>query len=348
VIGPQGEPLTPHIRVEVERGKASIVQQRPPVLSALVGTSVDAALRLVPTLLPVCGQAQGVAARRAVAAAAGRSGEPANVGRRLWREQALAAAWRCCVDWADLLGEARGMEELSAIYRSPDDSTCAASLAGLVPGLGELHALDQLLDWCRAGGCLPARVVRRALRCERPLGAARCVAGSELTDIARQVFRSAAFDPLSPWPSALEVGPLAMARDPLILELQENLGATIAARFLAQVLDMRRISTTLSSPSADDRETNTWPAGDGTGIGRAITARGPVYHRVSLQGEALDMVADWRVLAPTDWHFSAHGPVLAGLSALEDPQDMRLLVTAYDPCTAWSLHGDAGEGRDSA
>jgi hypothetical protein len=39
---------------------------------------------------------------------------------------------------------------------------------------------------------------------------------------------------------------------------------------------------------------------------------------------------------------------MAGLSALEDPQDMRLLVTAYDPCTAWSLHGDAGEGGNHA
>ena len=344
MAGSQGEPLTPHIRVEVQRGNVAIVQQRPPVLSALVGTSVDSALRLVPTLLPVCGQAQGVAARRAVAAAVGRSGQPANVERLLWREQALAAAWRCCVDWADLLGEARGMEELSAIYRSPDDSACAAALASLAPGLVELHTLDQLLDWARAGGCLPARVVQRALRCERPLGAARCVAGGELTDITRQVFSSPDFDPLAPWHDSLEVGPLAMARDPLTEELQAEMGASIAARLLAQVLDMRTICTALLSSQARAPETNAWPAGNGTGIGRAITARGPVYHQVSLQDEAPDIVADWRVLAPTDWHFSAHGPVLVGLSALEDPADMRLLITAYDPCTAWSLRGDGVEG----
>jgi hypothetical protein len=55
---------------------------------------------------------------------------------------------------------------------------------------------------------------------------------------------------------------------------------------------------------------------------------------------AADTVVDWRVLAPTDWHFGRHGPVTRELSALEAPTrgQVALVVASYDPCAPWTLH----------
>ncbi len=76
------------------------------------------------------------------------------------------------------------------------------------------------------------------------------------------------------------------------------------------------------------------------GIGSAMTARGPVFHRICL-GEA-DTVVDWRVLAPTDWHFAPGGPAARELGELGTPTAMRLLIASYDPCAPWTLHTDQG------
>jgi hypothetical protein len=333
------EPAAPHIRIEVDRGEVTIRQQRPAVLSSLVGKPVAAALPLVSALLPVCGQAQSVAAGRAVAAARRTAAaEGAGQARRLLREQAFAAAWRNCVDWPDLLGEERTMADLGAVHRAGQDATRAAALARLAPGLAEVRTLDQLLAWVAAGGCVGARVAQLALGTGRPLAAVRCLAGAPLCAIAAQALGREPFDPLQPWDGPVDVGSLAMARDPLVAVVQEQLGTTILARLLAQLLDTRFICGALADTGAEmEAPADSWRIAERTGIGRAITARGPVFHRITLAADGACSVADWRVLAPTDWHFSAAGPVAGGLRGMEDAQAMRLLVASYDPCAPWSL-----------
>jgi Ni,Fe-hydrogenase I large subunit len=135
-----------------------------------------------------------------------------------------------------------------------------------------------------------------------------------------------------------------MARDPLVIRLQEELGATILARRLAQVLELRVIARALAGGAGKTGcMASGWPAGAGVGMGRAVTARGPVYHRVRLAADR-DTVADWRVLAPTDWHFSPTGPVARALPAMRDPAAIRALVGAFDPCAPWALQPPAGGG----
>jgi hypothetical protein len=143
------------------------------------------------------------------------------------------------------------------------------------------------------------------------------------------------------------------------------MGSTVASRLLAQLLDMRAIIETLARDPDDAPcpQADAWsPAataevagggngaingGEGSaglyGTGSAITARGPVFHRVVLAPGG-DTVADWRVLAPTDWHFGPRGPVAAGLAAMKEPTPRRvaLLVASYDPCAPWALHPMAG------
>ena len=79
---------------------------------------------------------------------------------------------------------------------------------------------------------------------------------------------------------------------------------------------------------------------EGVGLGRAVTDRGPVFHRVALDSEG--SVKNWRVLAPTDWHFAPGGPldIEANRRSLR-PEQLKLLVLGFDPCAPWSLREEA-------
>ena len=94
--------------IDIRPGESGldIVQHRPTVTGLLTGMPLAEALERIPTLLPICGNAQGIAAERAAAAARGEA-EPDSDGhrQRLNREQALAAAWRLTIDWPRLWGQ---------------------------------------------------------------------------------------------------------------------------------------------------------------------------------------------------------------------------------------------------
>ena len=87
--------LDPAIEIELAGGRVQVRQNRPQVTQSLRGMPVSEALRIVPSLLPVCGVAQAIAASRASSAARRQEPSPdqrANQASALWREQALAAA----------------------------------------------------------------------------------------------------------------------------------------------------------------------------------------------------------------------------------------------------------------
>jgi hypothetical protein len=349
MTSPSAETLAPHIDIAVRDGEAVITQQRPALVSSLVGMSVSRAMAFIPTLLPICGQAQSLAAQRAVAAARGESEVNAERQAQPWREQAFAAAWRLSIDWPERLGEAHRMDALGRVHRAPDDVVRAAALAQTIPGLDAVQSLDQLLDWVRASNCVAAGVARRALDVGGPLSGVECLGEDALATLASEALAAEDFNALDPVDGALEVGPLAMARDPLVAQLQAELGTTLLARVLAQILDTRFICRALDAAAgAAEPETNAWSAAGGVGVGRAITSRGPVFHRVCLDGGADRAVLDWRVLAPTDWHFAAGGPVALALPQMDGEEAMKLLVTSYDPCAPWSLHTGPGEGSGRA
>lgn len=342
MTGSAADPITPHIRIEICPDRVRVVQHRPALASSLAGMSASAALQLVPVLLPVCGRAQLVGARRAVAAATGDitvAEDAAVVEQQLWREQAFAAAWRYCIDWPELLGESRNMAELAAVRGAADDVTRGQALAQMISGLEAVQSVSQLLMWAQTGNCIAARVARRALDTGDMQSDDCCRHRDDLEELARVAFERQPFDPLAPSDQAIEVGPLAMGRDPLVAALQDRTGSGVAARVLAQLLDTRAICRRLAEiPGVSaDTTANAWLLGKGIGMGRAMTSRGPVFHRVSLQDDAGDRVLDWRVIAPTDWHFAPLGPVVNGLKHMHNAEQMRLLVASFDPCAPCSL-----------
>lgn len=345
----------PRIEIHHSAGGIDIRQQRPAITRALAGLPPAVALQRIPTLLPICGGAQAAAAALALAAARGEPEEAvAGSSASQWREQALACGWRLCVDWPDLLGEPRQMTALKQLHQSPDEKTCATALGGMVSGLEAVHTLDGLLGWVKASDCLAAAVIRRTEQQAGSWARTRSSVSLEAAGLRPRACSALAaepFDPGDPADSPLEVGPLAMARDPLTEELCETMGSSVVSRLLAQLLDARFLVGVML-----DREGEQQPAGRGpgawsctrsdvarSGIGCVVTSRGPVFHQVRLvaaEDTGGDSVADWRVLAPTDWHFGRRGPVALELAKLEVPtrEQVALVVASYDPCAPWTLH----------
>jgi hypothetical protein len=88
------------------------------------------------------------------------------------------------------------------------------------------------------------------------------------------------------------------------------------------------------------------------GIGRALveTARGLLMHEIVLDG---DTVADYFIVAPTEWNFHPQGPLAGWLLGREGQRSrgaaqpgVALARGALDPCVRWELEGyEAWPGR---
>ena len=331
--------------IDIRYGEAGmeIAQHRPAVTGLLSGMTLAEALQRIPILLPICGNAQGIAATRAAAAALGDPEQHSDEHRRrLNREQALAAAWRLAIDWPLLCDHPPEMTGLKAVQQSEDPADVAGALLAFLPGLDQVRDMDALGDWIRTSACLGAVVVREAMELESAFASGDpCVlcADEPLVARTRDAFGAEPFDPLAPVGAGIEVGPLAMSRHPLIAQLDagDRFGK-LSSRLVAQLLDTLAIAGALVDDQPDETE-EAWNESPGIGIGRAMTARGPVFHRVHLAPEDSRRVREWRVLAPTDWHFARSGPLLReGTSAsCRQERGLELLVAGFDPCAPWTL-----------
>jgi len=234
---------------------------RPDVAAALAGKPADEAVALVPLIYSLCGQAQGIAARAALAAARG-GAMAAHVDPRAAAEAAREHGWKLLVDWPKALGLAA-------------DEAMFIRVAKAVPGAAadlsaELHA--------------------------HPLFAA--MAGVMATD---------GID--AEW-----VARIAARRDALeaLLSGGTTPAGTVAAESLAQ----------------------------GRGRATVETARGELLHEITLDPEASERIAAYRIVAPTDRLFAATGPLpgwLVGVEKVGASGTATRAVLALDPCVPWEL-----------
>lgn len=79
-------------------GAATVACERPAVARLLRGKPAEQAVALVPLIYSLCGKAQGIAARAALAAARGQAAAP-HVDAEAWAEAAREHAWKLFVDW---------------------------------------------------------------------------------------------------------------------------------------------------------------------------------------------------------------------------------------------------------
>lgn len=154
-----------------------------------------------------------------------------------------------------------------------------------------------------------------------------------------------------------ETGALARMRaDGLVQSVVDRHGCGLLARLVARLCEAGRLidgllrGTPAVSPGTETVASVSPAPGWGAGI--VQSARGLLIHALRLDGGT---VADFRIMAPTEWNFRRDGPAQLSLAAaagriLAEPADRQgllafLVAAAYDPCLPLSVtveHAEAG------
>lgn len=310
------------VRLSAENGRVSAVDvasERPAVARTLCGRPADEAVRLVPLLFALCGKAQGRAAELALAAARGQPCaallDPA-IEQEVMREH----LWRWLLDLPPLLGEVPLREEFVAavawIAQSRRDELATLLAGPRIQNLrSRLATIEDAPD--PQHRLLPPLDAQASLACWPGLDAAFCK--------------------LPQWQgAAVETGAFARRQG-----LAERPATAFAARWLARLEELHNWAQGRATVGAGGTASAALVV---PGRGRALveTARGLLMHEIVLDG---DRIADYSIVAPTEWNFHPQGPLTGWLMG-RDAGDREALrnfashgVAALDPCVRWELRG---------
>lgn len=238
----------------------------------------------------------------------------------------------------------------------------AQSVFGRLPGLWlqQIRDHDSLSAWAMSADTIAAALVRALLRTDLAgLGRSEVRVlpdwGTQALSVdLAQALGSAHADAFVAAPSwrGHETTPFARCTQcPLVADLAVKYGNGLLPRLAALLVELAEVSLALSGErQCSSHQCLSQPAAEsipetsgGIGIGHAHAARGLLLHRVELTH---GQVADYRVLAPTEWNFHPDGVVASGLAGsgfigiADDAELLRraaLYVTAVDPCVAYQL-----------
>ena len=217
--------------------------------------------------------------------------------------------------------------------------------------LARIATLDDLCAWSQRTDTVAARLARHLIDTgQAGLGRSRVAALPQLRadDLDRCLSGPAptvdAFVAAPIWEcepretsTLTRQGDTALARD-----MGKHFGNGLLPRLVAQLTEVARILTMDGSTVAG---ASSIPANLPAGVGLAMiqAARGLLVHRVRVDRDS-GHIADYRILAPTEWNFHPRGVAVAGLARLmaEAPRaDLerlaRLYITALDPCVEFEL-----------
>lgn len=248
----------------------------------------------------------------------------------------LPGGGRLQPDRSALLGLADEVEGLAAVAIGEPAQAWLARWRSITD-------LQPLLQWVAHGDAIAVRLLRTfATGDEAARGRCRVEPLPEI-EAAALAARLAAIDgdafvAAPQWDGAcFETGALARRRgNPLVAVSASEYGNGLLTRLLARVVElaetlaqMRALIDVLAAagPGASGG------AVSGVGIARVEAARGQLAHWLRLED---GRVADYRILAPTEWNFHPQGALALGLQTLPADdrlvQRARLLVDAIDPC----------------
>jgi len=342
----------------------------------LTGKTAAEAAATVPMLFSICGGAQGAAAAGALdsAGAAGTGTEGATRDTQLLLEALQEGFWHLLIDWPNVVGNppvttpvAAARHRIAAAARGPGGavnwgdaaamrelgaslSTLAAQAIFGMPAarwleISDLAALDA---WIARGATSPATLLGRVLAETPTLGASDVAlmpmarTDALLRVIAPALRRDPEFVRAPTWAGTpVETGALARCRDhPLVAALAAEHGHAVVTRIVARIVDvallLQEISGAALRPERPPR-VQLRPLDSDEGLAAVETARGLLLHRVRLRD---GRVADYQIVAPTEWNFHPEGALVRGLEGLtadDGPtlvQRARLAVHALDPCVA--------------
>ncbi|MDJ0779473.1 MAG: nickel-dependent hydrogenase large subunit [Gammaproteobacteria bacterium] len=139
-----------------------------------------------------------------------------------------------------------------------------------------------------------------------------------------------------------ETTPLSRQRcHPLVLSLGDDLGSGLLVRWVARLVELATIPgriANLGQALVEDDQVDVEMPVDTVGIAQVEAARGRLVHRVSIDD---GVVADYRILAPTEWNFHPDGIIGEGLAQLTERKSIdvcaRTVINAIDPCVGYHL-----------
>jgi uptake hydrogenase large subunit len=320
--------------------------------------------RLVPLLFSVCARAHGAASHAAIDAACSTPVDPADRAdevRAVIVEAVQETVWRLLIDWPRAMGEPAIVGPVARVRQAASAMTDAGvaldallaivdavvdeHLYGIPPGewlaTMSLVAFDQ---WVARGGTLAARLLRRLADESPGLGTSdvALMPDATLESLNRALLGELELDPancasLPLWAGRpAETGALArQSATPLVSALRARDGHTAATRFVARLVELATLLSQLRQhAAAEPAAVRSHAVRDGVGIGLAETARGLLLHRVRVDG---DRVADYCIVAPTEWNFHPDGPLQAlrghkATDAARLERDAGTVVQSLDPC----------------
>ncbi|MES9901957.1 MAG: nickel-dependent hydrogenase large subunit [Sedimenticola sp.] len=142
-----------------------------------------------------------------------------------------------------------------------------------------------------------------------------------------------------------ETSPYTRVRaQPLVSRLSVEYGSGLLPRMAARLVELAaipgRLRANLSRLDGAVSHLSAGSASDNIGIAQVEAARGRLIHRVKLADQR---IADYRILAPTEWNFHPQGVVAQGLMHLDGNSHDELkrqatwLINTIDPCVGYSL-----------
>lgn len=353
---PEGRIL---LRLRLRQGRVDDVEirsTRPRGLArAMLGHAPGEAAALARRLFSLCGQAQGAAVLAACAAARGDPGAGADIPALL-RERALEHAWRLLLDWPRDLELAPDMASLLRLRQAPAEGfaqaleTCQEdALLGEAPSAWLRRGLDGLDAWSAQGATPLARLFARlhAPLPDQPdpgIGHAPLLPAlaewspAMAAKLGRRALEEAHFTARPDWNGQpAETGALARtAHHPMLAQWLARRGRGQGARLLARLLELAELPR--HAANGGPSPIRAWQLETGVGLAGVETSRGLLFHLARLEDGA---IADYRILAPTEWNFHPAGPLRQALAGLPEeaglPARARSLARALDPCVAFDV-----------
>jgi hypothetical protein len=328
---------------------------RPLAAQVLKGRTSAQVLQIVPLLFSVCVRAQGAAAGAAMQAAQQTSAATGAIERAIVCEAMQEHLWRVLLDWPKLLGLERQEQRFAGWYAllrkvaagetgmevflqefERDALAMPAAEWGVMKSYAELRAWWQctesplartLAKLAELGQDRQGVNESRLLPAWSAAGAQRACAGRwDAAFAARPVWQGA----------AAETGAWTYHADkPLLRDAWRQSGSKALVRLLARVLDMVEMACGDNAARLD-------AAGPAAGEGVAVvrTARGLLLHRVRFVG---DKVADYMIVAPTEWNFHPAGAFAQDMRGLEERDGgmleylTQIEALSLDPCVAYEV-----------
>ena len=329
---------------------------RPMAAQILKGKTPEQVARIVPMLFSVCGRAQGAAANAALRAALGDGVAPSAPEERMIVCEAMQEhLWRLMLDWTKLMGLPRQEQRFAGWYALL--RKIGAGEAGMDAFLQEFErdclempaaewrALDDyqaLQTWSLKVHSPSAQVLSRLAELERgrhQLSEIRLLPAWTAAEAGRACAGrwNMDFSACPDWlGDTVETGAWTYyAEDGLLHDVWQQSRSKVLSRLLARVIDVIAMANGTAAPKLDAAS----PAKN-TGIAVVRTARGLLMHHVRLER---GVVADYAIVAPTEWNFHPDGPFARDLRGSKERDRERLQQLAHvealslDPCVAYEV-----------